>query len=133
MHAPGFLQFFETGPFTLADVKDGKLEIDVPRPATLDVSFEPGDQPAANLPFNGAWLEVDAATPREQLPAIASVSEASTTPKLKLADLAPGHYLVTIRTQPKEEIKALPGTEINVGAYFDQRQPTLTAGQSRAH
>ncbi len=130
VHAPGFLQFFETGPFTLADVKDGKLEIDVPRPATLDVSFDPGDQPAANLPFNGAWLQVMRQLQGNSYLQVASSLNASTTPKLKLADLAPGHYLVTVRTQPKEEIKALPGTQINVGAYYDQRQPTLTAGQS---
>ena len=59
VHAPGFLQYFETGPFTLGDVKDGNLEIDVPRPATLDVSFEPGDHPGADLPFKSASLDVN--------------------------------------------------------------------------
>ena len=33
VHAPGFLQFFEAGSFTTADVKNDRIEIDVPKPA----------------------------------------------------------------------------------------------------
>ncbi len=129
IHSPGFLQFFEAGPFTLADVKDGNLEIDVPHPATLDVSFRPGDRAGADLPFKDASLRVLWRIQGNSYLEAASASGASLTPRLELTDLAPGDYLVSVRTQPREESKPVPGTEINVGAFFDQRQLTLTAGQ----
>ena len=51
IHAPGFLQFFEAGSFKLADVKNGKLEIDVPSPAAVEVSFEPGEHALLTAPL----------------------------------------------------------------------------------
>ena len=61
---------------------------------------------------------------------VTSVAGPSLTPKCKVTDLAPGHYFVSVRTQPREDSKPLPGTRINVGAYYDQRKLTLKAGQS---
>ncbi len=130
VHAPGFLQCFETGPFTLADVKNGNLEIDVPRPATLDVSFEPGDHPGTDVPFKSASVDVNWQLQGNSFLNVTSSVGPSLTPRLKFTDLAPGHYFVSVRTQPKEDSKPLPGTEINVGAYYDQRKLTLKAGQS---
>jgi beta-lactamase regulating signal transducer with metallopeptidase domain/thiol-disulfide isomerase/thioredoxin len=130
VHAPGFLQYFETGPFTLADVKNGKLEIDVPRSATLDVSFEPGDHPGTDVPFKSAWVDVDWQLQGNSLLNVTSAANPSLTPRLKLTDLAPGRYFVSVRTEPKEESKPLPGTAINVGAFYDRRMLTLKSGQS---
>ena len=130
VHAPGFLQCFETGPFTLADVKNGNLEIDVPRPATLDVSFEPGDHAGTDVPFKSASLEVNWQLQGNSVLNVTSAGGPSLTPKLKLNDLAPGNYFVNVRTQPKDESKSPRGTEINVGTYYDRRTPTLKAGQS---
>ena len=40
IHRPGFLQFFEAGPFTEKDIQDGVLEIDIPhRPASTSRSI----------------------------------------------------------------------------------------------
>jgi beta-lactamase regulating signal transducer with metallopeptidase domain/thiol-disulfide isomerase/thioredoxin len=130
VHAPGFLQFFEAGSFTPADVKNGKLEIDVPRPATLDVSFEPGHHPGTDVPFKSASVDVNWQIQGNRFLNVTSAANSSLTPRLKVTDLAPGRYWVSVRTQPKEESKPLPGTEINVGAFYDQRMLTLKAGQS---
>jgi thiol-disulfide isomerase/thioredoxin len=130
VHAPGLLQFFETGPFTHADLKDGNLEIDIPRPATLDVSFEPGDHPDADSLFKSASLSVMRQLQGNSYLSVASAVGPALTPRLKLTDLAPGHYLVDMRTQPQDDSKPLPGTEINVGAYFDRKILTLQDGQS---
>src|SRR5262249_5200518 len=40
IHHDGFLRFFSVGPFTMADVKDGVLTIDVPKPAQLELKFD---------------------------------------------------------------------------------------------
>src|SRR6202040_2083242 len=118
VHAPGFLQCFETGPFTLADVKNGNLEIDVPRPATLDVSFERGDHAGNDVPFKSASVEVYWQHQGNSVLNVTSAGGPSLTPKLKLTDLAPGTYVVNVRTQPKVESKSPRGTEINVGTYY---------------
>lgn len=130
VHAPGFLQNFETGPFTLADVTEGKLEIDIPRPATLEVSFAPGDHLGANAPFKGVAIDLYWRLPGNSALSVASVSGSSLTPNLRMTDLAPGDYLVNVRTQPKEDNKPIPGAGINEGAYYDRRTPTLEAGQT---
>ncbi len=130
IHAPGFLQCFETGPFTLADVKDGILEIDVPQPAALRVSFEPGDPAGGDMPFKIAALGVMWQLQGNSFLDVMSEIGPALTPRLVVTDLAPGRYLVTARTQPKNGSQPLPGTDINVGAYYDQRRLALEAGQS---
>jgi thiol-disulfide isomerase/thioredoxin/protocatechuate 3,4-dioxygenase beta subunit len=130
VHVPGFLQCFETGPFTLADVKTGNLTIDLPRPAALDVSFEPGDHPGAASLFKSVFLSMMWQIQGDSYLNVASGIGPSLTPRINVTDLAPGHYHISVRTQPQDESKPLPGTEINVGMYYDQRTPTLAAGQT---
>ncbi len=130
VHVPGFLQHFETGPFTFADVKDGTLEIDLPRPATLDISFEPGDYPDADSFFKSASLDVAWQIQEDTYLSVASSEGTLLTPRLTLTDLAPGHYLVSARTQPSDESKPIPGTEINAGVYYDRKGLTLEDGQT---
>ena len=130
IHSPGFLQFFETGPFTFADTKNWTLEIDVPRPATLDVSFEPGEQPGSDMPFKSASLDVLWNLSGNSYLNLTSSAATSLSPRLKLTDLAPGIYSVRVRTQPKEESQPIPGTRINAGIYRDQTKLTLKSGQS---
>ncbi len=130
IHSPGFLQFFETGPFTFSDTKNWTLEIDVPRPATLDVSFEPGEQPGSDMPFKSASLDVLWNISGNSYLNVTSTAASSLSPRLKLVDLAPGHYSVSVRTQPKEESQPIPGTRINAGIYHDTTKLTLKSGQS---
>ena len=130
VHLPGFLQHFETGPFTFADVKDGTLEIDLPRPATLDISFEPGDYPDAGSFFKSASLDVAWRIQGDSYLIVASSEGTLLTPRLALTDLAPGYYQVSVRTQPSDESKPIPGTEINAGVYYDRKGLTLEDGQA---
>lgn len=128
VHAPGFLQFFETGPFTFADAKNDGINIDLPRPATLDISFAPGEYPDANSLFKSVSMGVLWQIQGNSYLSVASSSDDSLTPRLKLADLAPGRYLVDVRTQPQDDSKPLAGTQINLGRYHDRRLLTLKDG-----
>ncbi|HEY4261820.1 MAG TPA: thioredoxin-like domain-containing protein [Schlesneria sp.] len=130
IHVPGFLRCFESGPFTLADVKDGKLEIDVPRPATLDASFGPGDHADSAAPFKSVSLDVMRKLQGDSYLEVATQASPSVTPSLKLNDLAPGEYMISVRTQPEEGHQNVAGTTINLGRYFDRQTLTLKAGQS---
>src|SRR5262249_52825363 len=130
VHAPGFLQHFEAGPFTLADVQQGALEIDVPRPAALDVRFDPAADHAADLPFQGVSFYVLRQIQANSYLEVATDAAASVRHELKLTDLAPGTYLVGVGTQPRPDSKPLPGTEINPGAFHDRKEIVLRAGKS---
>jgi RNA polymerase sigma factor (sigma-70 family) len=130
VHAPGFLQNFETGPFLLSDFKQGLLEIDVPRPASLEVRFDPALDSSGDVPFKEVSLQVLKQLQGNSYLMVATEVAALSPHQLKLTDLASGNYLVNVRTQPKPETKPLPGTQINLGSYFDARQLALQAGQS---
>lgn len=130
IHAPGFLQFFEAGSFTLADVKNDRIEIGVPKPATMEVTFEPGEHARTNGAFKSATLNLMRQLEGNSYLAVATSTADTPAPKLTVADLAPGNYVVDVRTQPNDESKLLPSSEINPGAYFDRKQVDLAAGQS---
>jgi thiol-disulfide isomerase/thioredoxin len=130
IHAPGFLQYFEAGPFTLADARQGALAIDVPRPASLDVRFDPALDRPDDAPFQGVSLAVLRQVQGNEYLDVASDVAASTRHELRLTDLSPGGYLVSVRTQPKPEIKPVAGTEINPGSYGDQKKVVLEAGKT---
>jgi RNA polymerase sigma factor (sigma-70 family) len=130
IHAPGFLQNFEAGPFTLAHVKQGVLQIDVPRPASLDIRFHPGRDTADEMPFKGVGFGVMRHLHGNSYLQVATDSAPSIRHELRLSDLSPGTYLVSVRTQPKKENKQPTSTEINLGAYNDQKKLVLHAGKT---
>jgi thiol-disulfide isomerase/thioredoxin len=130
IHAPGFLQYFDTGPFTLADVKQGVLAIDVPRPASLDVRFDPGPGSADALPFKAVGLGVMRRVEGDTYLDVTADVAAGVKHELKLTDLSPGHYHVSVGTRPKSVDTKVPGKEIDRGRYNDRRELDLQAGQS---
>ena len=132
IHVPGFLQFFDAGPFTMADVKDGVLEIDVPRPAQLDVDFAPQGDPK-ELSFSGANITVLLRNQRDPASFWEIASATSQAPKLQLvlADLSPGDYRYGLGTEPKPDVENLPGTNINPGKFRDIHVVHLNAGDTK--
>jgi RNA polymerase sigma factor (sigma-70 family) len=131
IHAPGFLQCFDAGPFTLDDAKEGVLDIDVPRPASLDVHFAPLPEADKNL-SGGVSFWVMRAVPESPGSYLTVARHVSTSGKheFRLSDLAPGDYLVDARTLPVKGNAKVPGTDIDPGAYFAQKKVTLRAGQA---
>lgn len=133
IHSPGFLQFFEAGSFTAADLKNDCIEIDIPKPATMEVTFEPGNHAITNGPFKSASLSI---MPRLEgndysmfISMIISSAGDTLAPKLTVNDLVPGIYHVGVRTQPIDNSKQLSSSEINQGTFFDGREVALAAGQ----
>ena len=135
IHTPNFLQFFEAGSFTTADVKNDRIEIEVPKPATMELTFEPGDHAITNGPFKSATLSIMPKLEGNDYSMLISmiVTSAGDTlaPKLTVTDLAPGNYHVGVRTQPIDKSKPLPGSEINQGTFFEVREVVLAAGQHK--
>ena len=130
IHSPGFLRFFERGPFTLASFKEGKLDVDVPQPGILAVAFQPAGS-ADELPFENAMFSL-----MRKLPDGGSGSYlmAGTSPlaapwaPVELSDLAPGEYRLILRTAAKPGIANLPDavyTPINPGVFTAHKKSVL--------
>ena len=135
IHAPGFLRFFDRGPFTLADVKNGKLEIDVDQPATLDVRFDSGAVDGEKLPLESDLISVIWKLP-EMNNAFYTVAQTEGKPPrhdLRLSDLAAGEYRVYVQTKAKPGIENLPDTgqvAINPGVFQASKNVSLAVGQT---
>lgn len=133
IHAPGFLQYFEAGIFRAADVKDGRLEIELPRPAAIDVGFDFGEFDREKLPFSAVTFHIW----RYMRPVSRDFNVAGTLANapldetLSVADLSPGDYAIRLHTIPKPGVQKLPGTDINPGEYHDLVGVTLKDGQRK--
>jgi thiol-disulfide isomerase/thioredoxin len=129
IYAPGFLRFFERGPFKLDEIKNKRLEIIVEKPARLEVHFDPGSAKPESRPFEDQRLIV--------LRIEASGKALSAGSNIALAervvDLAAGDYIVRVETNPKPKVQEVPQTDapaVNPGAYSDWKNVPLAAGQS---
>jgi thiol-disulfide isomerase/thioredoxin len=131
VHSPGFLQFFERGPFTLADASNGVVLVDVPKPAVLEVNFEPGSE-TAGLPFDLTTLLVlqkDAyASSYEEVMSRQGDTRRQT---LRLADLAPAEYQVDLVGLRKRDQQEMSRVKSHPYRYFESRNVVLRAGETR--
>ena len=132
IYHPGWLRYYKVGPFTRADFNDDVLTLKIPRPGNIAGKLHWGDRDAAGLPFTRVNFEL-----MRQLQAggnsyLSVASEQSTLdkPSLSVADLAPGNYMMMIRTEPKQADDLVAGTEINPGRFFASKSFELQAGQS---
>jgi thiol-disulfide isomerase/thioredoxin len=142
IYSAGFLRFFERGPFTMADIKDGVLEIDVERPVVIDASFDVGATTPEKLPFDASVFSVLWKIPGPG-PSYLSVTDESAADdsknadagrKLRISDLAAGDFLVSVRTKAKPDVSNLPGSEalpINPGVFYDSQKVSLETGESK--
>ena len=131
VHRPGFLQFFESGPFTSADVTNGILEIGIPKPASLKVRFDSGPE-TGDRPFEGVRLEVDGKIPLTQSYFhVMSRDGGAGYQQLLVADLAPGTYKATVLTRTKRAGQGLPPSTGHTRVYRDSSEVSLPAGETR--
>ena len=133
IYSPGFLQLFECGPFTMADVKAGILEIGVENPAALDVHFDVGGADVGKLPFDSARISVMWKIPETSNSYLVVASPEGTEPQqeLRIADLPAGDYMVSVRTKAKPGVENLPNAQaipINPGAFFASKNVSLEPG-----
>jgi thiol-disulfide isomerase/thioredoxin len=133
IHAPGFLRFFERGPFQWSQIKNGRLEIDVEKPATLEVHFNPGQEKPEKLPFDGQVLHIIRRAEGAESYNVFVDQDLPFKGFARISDLAAGDYLVGVETRPKPGVKDDPRTTrspVNPGAYVEKRKVTLRPGQS---
>lgn len=127
---PGWLQFYEVGPLSNLDVRDGVLEIDVPRPVTIEVTLETGNVNEARLPFKDAMVRINWPNPKMD----GSYYFATWDERIKpgqtrtFSDFGPGRYMITIRTNARDGVENVAGTKINPGQFYARRKISLITG-----
>ena len=128
---PGWLQFCELGPFNDQDVEGDILRVDVPKPATIEVTFDTIGNSAADLPFDETtcmvyWVPDESAR-------VYGVTDYDVKIKpgerFTLTDLGPGKYSVVVRTTPKNDTSNIAGTEINPGQFHEREHVVLKSGE----
>jgi thiol-disulfide isomerase/thioredoxin len=132
IHRPGLLQQFEAGPFTLADVARGILDIPVPKPASLGVVFDPGAAAARALPFDGVTVEANIKNaPASSYFRVARLDAKAGRQRLDVNDLAPGVYQAAVLTRGKlPASEPLPKTP-HPAFFSDSADVVLFAGEKR--
>jgi thiol-disulfide isomerase/thioredoxin len=129
IHQPGFLQAFDAGPFKPDDLKDRMLDVDVPAPATLEISFDPGGGESAPHPFKSAVAEILTKIPRRRSSILlTSPGTNLDSQPLRFTDLAPNKYTVTVSTLPDGKANTPYTEQPDSGRFTDRREITLKAG-----
>jgi thiol-disulfide isomerase/thioredoxin len=132
--APGFLRFFEAGPFNADEIKNGVLEIPLPKPAALKISFLTSTAKSEKLPFDRQMVSVMRMTSRNLYLWAAYRMDLPQEGAVRIADLAPGAYQLQALTHPRPGVANIPGTEeqpVHPGRYHEYQELVLAEGQTR--
>ena len=129
---PGWLRFWEVGPFTSEDIVDDTLTLEVPKPATIEVRLDTDGADRESLPFDGVECRVMWPNP-DRAGSMYSVTDRNSTLEdgvFRVGDLGPGAYHVYLTTMPKDGVQEVPGTGIHPGRFRVRRTVQGVAGQT---
>jgi hypothetical protein len=131
IHCPGVLQYFDAGPFTFADVKDGVLTVDVPKPAALDLNTDLGLDDSGLRKIRSYSLSVHMLTPGGQRRLVASEYSPLPLKAVHLVGLAAATYTVSFRTTPNVPETGLAADDApNPGRYNFEQEVKLQPGKT---
>ncbi|HVJ86413.1 MAG TPA: TlpA disulfide reductase family protein [Caulifigura sp.] len=136
IYHPGFLRYFEAGPFDSSDIKDGVLTVPLPRPASLTVSLSTERLRGIEVPFSKAHVSTEWSKGRSTLfvPLLGKSVATLDRPTI-ITDLAPGSFRFLLRTTSKSSsmvsarLEASSGDIPDPGLFRDQREVRLEDGQ----
>ena len=131
IHHPGWLQFCDLGLFSITDFKDGVLQLDVPKPASLQAQLripgiDTGQLPFRDVTFDLYWQLRDS----ESIYSVASANQ-SLGAIFEIGDLGPGSYVLRLTTHPLDGIELLADSPMNPGTFRDQRTFDLRQNETK--
>jgi len=129
---PGFLHRFEAGPFTADDLADGRLDVDLPEPATLNVAFVGPTGSQEEVPYKSSYFELFWHIPptTSTLLTVARSSAEGRDHEAVFYGLASGKYHVSLATAPRVIDRQIDPDQPHPGAFRDYREIKLKAGQT---
>lgn len=122
IYHPGWLRYFEAGPFTIEDFKDGRLEIPIPQPGSNQASLDVGGRDPKQLAFQQVTFDLRWQVPGQRQAVRAAHSETTLAENLfRAMDLAPGAYYLFTRTVPRGSSSRDPVSafDIDPGRFHD--------------
>jgi thiol-disulfide isomerase/thioredoxin len=133
IHHDGFLRFFEAGPFTMADVKEGVLTVAVPKAARLDLSFDVRNAKEGELP-NGRQFEImlkQSGGSGAYLQVAHEVRPPGKDASLSITDLVPGEYRYAVSADPDRGSHPIRRDEVKPSGFHEIGFVTLGAGETK--
>jgi thiol-disulfide isomerase/thioredoxin len=129
---PGFIRAFRAGLFSWKDLADGRLDIELPEPARIEVVFAPPKDWTGNLPYTKCRMMVMRKDPEGGNRLFPLVSIKSESPSLYMNPefFAPGDYWIQLNTMPSNGTEEFVEGKANPAFYRDMKQFSLTAGQA---
>lgn len=134
IHRDGFLRFFEAGPFTMADVKDGVLTVAVPKAARLDLTFDARKAKEGELP-NGRTFDVMLKQPGGSGAYLQIAHEVRPPEKdasVSITDLVPGEYRYAVSADPDRGAQPIRRDEVKPWGFREIGLVTLGDGETKA-
>jgi thiol-disulfide isomerase/thioredoxin len=133
IHQDGFLRFFEAGPFTMADVKDGVLTVKVPKPSRLDMKF---DASAAKDDVRPKGVRFDVMLKQRggssgYLQVTDRRPESTNDAALSLTDLPAGDYRYAVIADPDIASQPIRRDEVHPGPFHEVGLVTLADGEAK--
>jgi len=128
---PGFLRAFRAGPFTVKDMVSGKLKIELPKPAKLEIVFDPPKDWVGDLPYAKCSANIWRENPENEksgLP-VAFIRSETSCLHMNGENFAPGNYWVMLNTLPSDDSAEFVRGQINPAYFRDMKKYSLCPGQ----
>jgi len=128
---PGFMRAFRAGPFGKEELADGKLEIELPKPAELEIVVKPPKELLEKLPYDVWSVEIDRQSPDDETTGypLGRVQSDEMEMRIDRKFLAPGGYWIFFQTRPADSSKGFERGRVNPAYYRDVRRYSFVPGQ----
>lgn len=128
---PGFMRAFRAGPFGKEELADGKLEIELPKPAELEIVVKPPKELLEKLPYDVWSVEIDRQSPDDDTTGyrLAYVSSDRVEMRIDKDFFAPGSYWIMFQTKPADLSVGFESGRVNPAYFTDWKKYLFTPGQ----
>ena len=128
---PDIIRYFEAGPVTASRLREGTWNVNLPRPATVEVRLKPASGPDGKPLFAAAHYTLTPiiAEYHGAVPVLASGTLEAPAWSESLRGLAPGAYDLHIQTAPRMAGATRDPQEAQAGVYRDRRKLDLKASE----
>ncbi len=127
---PVWFDFCELGRYSADDFEDGLLELKIPLPGSLQASFDLNGFREQQLEFEKVSYHLMRQV-HGRTHTTAKKAELPLGETFAADQLAPGSYLLHLRTLPRNATNPYNPLEIDTGRFMDQRRLEIKSGESR--
>jgi thiol-disulfide isomerase/thioredoxin len=131
VYQPGWLRYYKAGPFSRSDFTDNMMTLELPQPASITANLEWGDTDVADLPLKGVGYRVmwQLQEGGNSYASVASEQRTLDDASLNITDLAPGHYMLQLYTEPNAAAEVVASGDINPARFMARKMIELEAGE----